>query len=102
MLFIPPGGAIVIRDVSLSILGQVAILGAWYGGNSTSVNEQLDSTDGRRNIATISPNRVNRAHWPTKENTQVLDIFWFFWSSFSVMARACRVRGYLSYAAHHR
>ena len=27
-------------------------------------------TDGRRNIATISPNRVNRVHWPTKENWQ--------------------------------
>ena len=31
--------------------------------------------DGRRNIATISPNRVNRAHWPTKENRQKFNIF---------------------------
>ena len=33
-------------------------------------------TGGRRNIATISPNRVNRAHWPTKENKQNLCNFW--------------------------
>ena len=35
-------------------------------------------TGGRRNIATISPNRVNRAHWPTKENKQNFNIFSIF------------------------
>ena len=26
----------------------------------------------------MGPNRVNRAHWPTKENRQNFDIFWIF------------------------
>ena len=26
----------------------------------------------------MTPNRVNRAHWPTKENRQNFDIFWIF------------------------
>ena len=34
--------------------------------------------DGRRTIATISPNRVNRAHWPTKGNRQNFNIFFDF------------------------
>ena len=35
-----------------------------------------------KQIRKPDPHRVNRAHWPTKENTQNLIIFffWFFWS----------------------
>ena len=42
------------------------------------VTSKVAFTGGRRNIATISPNRVNRAHWPTKENMQNFNIFCIF------------------------
>ena len=28
--------------------------------------------------ACITPNRVNRSHWPTKENSQLVGMFWIF------------------------